>query len=215
MNILKAFSRKKDTIKPRYNNYNELPISTYHKVKEIAESDLDDITKEVKYISILYGIPEPDIWELSVIEIGNLRKQLQWLNNTDFNQKFEGGEYTINGNTYVIDKKIENVSYSQFVDFQNYYGRKNMEAEILSVFMIPKGKKYGQDYDIDKVINEIMDNVSIADYNAIVYHFFLISLGLSVNMVQYLQAERQMMMIRAKLKKKLQSLKAKTARIVG
>ena len=42
------------------------------------------------------------------------------------------------------------------------------------MFLIPQNKKYGEDYDIDEVINDIGEYLSIVDAHSIMFFFVLL-----------------------------------------
>lgn len=203
-------------IKTNIRGWNDVNIATYYKLRDLAEDiDIDEVEKEVKYIAILYNMEEQEIWNLPLTKVGELRKNIQWLNNSKLNKDFKGGGYTINNKDYYIDKKLDNFTFAQFVDFQTYYGQRDKEAELLSTVIIPKGKKYGEGYSIDEVIEEIKQYVSIEDYNSIMYYFFVLSLSLSQTTLTYLRAQRKVEIMRAKITDKLTKAKERIARIIG
>lgn len=203
-------------IKTNIRGWSDVNIATYYKLRDLAEDiDIDEVEKEVKYIAILYNMEEGDIWNLPLTKVGELRKNIQWLNSSQLNKDFKGGTYIINNKEYYIDKKLDNLTYAQFVDFQNYYGQRDREAELLSTVIIPKGKKYGEDYDLDEVIEEIKQYVSIEDYNSIMYYFFVLSLNLSNSTLTYLRAQRTVEIMRAKITQAITKAKKRAALIIG
>lgn len=79
----------------------------------------------------------------------------------------------LNGRKYDVDFKLTDVKTAQFVDFQNYTkSGKYKYEDVLSVFITPEGKKYGDDYDLKQVKNDIL-SLSIVEAVAIAKFFFL------------------------------------------
>lgn len=203
-------------IKPKIKGWEEVTIAQYYKLREIAEDEeLDNISKEVKYISEIYGISENDVWGMELSNIGELRKNIGWLNSAEFPHKQIYGTIAINGTEYVIPKNLNAMTYAQYVDFQSYYLKKDMEAELLSVFIVPKGKRYNTDYDLDQTISDIREYVSIATYKNIIYNFFRLSLHLTDNTVAFLKAQKKVRKMIAMTQQTMRKLTNKTKHICG
>lgn len=71
----------------------------------------------------------------------------------------------INGTTYEVIKDLEKITYAQFVDFQQYAKKKDI-AGMCSCFLIPKGKKYNDAYNVEKVKEDLLsaDYYIVCDY---------------------------------------------------
>lgn len=64
------------------------------------------------------------------------------------------------------------LSVAQWVDFQTY-GR-DMEghlADVLSVVLVPKGKKYNEGYDMEKLKSDLLGHMSVPDALAVCFFF--------------------------------------------
>lgn len=62
----------------------------------------------------------------------------------------------VNGREYYFDGLLGNITTAQYIDFQNYQ-KNDDEYKAFSVFIIPKGHKYNDGYDMDQVFNDILD----------------------------------------------------------
>ena len=76
--------------------------------------------------------------------------------------------------------------YKNYVDEQNYLGIENNLKNIVAIFMIPEGKKYG-DYDLDEVIDELYNNMPIADAYSVCFFFTLQLQSLTKATLYYLE----------------------------
>ena len=68
--------------------------------------------------------------------------------------------YEINGTVYEFHRNIKDLTVGQFMDYQNYSkGEKNLDtyANILTIFLIPKGCKYNEGYDLVKARRDMLD----------------------------------------------------------
>ena len=62
----------------------------------------------------------------------------------------------VNGREYYFDGLLGNITTAQYIDFQNYQKNED-EQKTFSVFIIPKGHKYNDGYDMEQVFNDILD----------------------------------------------------------
>lgn len=151
MKILKIFSNKTD--------WDDITLEKFNKLKELGpEPNICDV------IDIVYGINSKEIpyTELKKYPVSFLNKECP--------RRPIKKRYTINGNKYDACFDITKINTAQFVDFRNYsYNGGGME-NVLSVCMIPKGHKYNDGYDIDKV-KEDMLQLPITDAQTIAFFF--------------------------------------------
>lgn len=179
---LHFFKKKKDYKKPfKYNSWDDIPIDLYYKIRDIVlDEALKDIDKNIEIIALLKEVNINDITSLPIDDVTYLVKELKWINKFDFDKKKAIDKYD---NNYVI-YNLSDFTYAQFVDFQTYYqmGVDKFLPEIISTFLIPKGKKYNVDYDLDKQVNWIRTNVPITVAQNILF-FFLLRCQNSLNLM--------------------------------
>lgn len=124
--------------------YEDITVEQMLKIKELEKSD--DIETTIEILSILY---DKDITELPINEVNKLIKSV------DLTKKEKTIEehYTINDNKYDVDLRME-ISTAQYIDYTNYM-KNNDIIKLISVFLIPKGHKYNDGYNIFEVIEDI------------------------------------------------------------
>ena len=69
---------------------------------------------------------------------------------------------TLPGYRIEVMKDVTKINMAQYVDYQNFIRmplRESMD-KLLSIFLIPKGKKYNEDYDIIDLQKTIRENLS-------------------------------------------------------
>ena len=111
--------------------------------------------------------------------------------------------YKINGTEYVLTTNLQEMTVAQYIDYQVYI--KNPQQymqEMLTVFLIPKGKKYNEDYDV-AVAAQDMGDLPIEDAYGI--SFFLTTLLHSLTRVTTSSALKKML-------KELKKVKDETKR---
>lgn len=196
-------------IKLKKTAWSQVTLSDEKKIREIIKDDsLSDVEKDIALLSILCEVPESDIWNLELDNVRELRNEMLWVN-TDFDYpkkpKFKSIKFG-NWDCYVL-QDLQKMTYAQFVDFQTYIADlENKKAEILSVFFIPKGHKYGDGYDIYQLQRDIADNVSALEYSS-VFFFFLRKYRASLNRTAIYSAS--MIKARAMIMRKRNPLRKK------
>lgn len=189
------------------NSWDEININDYIQIIGIIKDDeLDELEMNNYLLSVLSGLNIKEIRSLSIIEYTNCLKALEFLKKEPSNKIKK--QYIINGKKYNSVLKLNKVSTGQYIDLQNlskdYESTIENMSKILSIFLIPDGKKYG-DYDIDEVINDIENHFNIRDAVSLTFFFSLLNQRLSVASLLYLDLMKKR--AEKKLKKKLKKKK--------
>ena len=198
-------------IKIKYKSWDEVPIKLYREISEICQRDCEPLDKNIALISLLSGTLEDDIWSLRMDEVEPLFQEIQWLWNFKFNKNWHGKKIKINGHSYTISVDLQDFTISQYIDFQNLWPRlkENDEAysQILATFIVPEGKKYNKDYDLQETIREIDSFLPITKANSVL-HFFLISLARSIRATEICYTQLMKIMTwKAKTKEEKEKIK--------
>lgn len=163
-------------MKLKYKNWNDISVNTFKRLRDIKtdiHSDIDALEANISLLSILCDCSEDEISGLSTSNFSKLLQQTDFLKSLpkiDIKDK-----YVINGKKYELFLTMQEMNVAQYIDFQTYFKDKDKYFnELLSVFLIPKGKKYNEGYNIAEVINDIGEHLSILDANSIMF-FFVIS----------------------------------------
>lgn len=149
-------------IELKYHSYDELPLNKYLEVREILNNadEEDKFTTEIELISILCGITVDELMEKNVQELQGITNKCAFLAEPVIaSDKID--KVVVNGTEYVVCTNLKDFSVAQYVDFQNYPKDEQHMAENLSTFVVPKGKKYGEDYDIAETIKDFNEHMSI------------------------------------------------------
>lgn len=143
-------------------NYAKLPIGKYLQLCAI-DPTLPDIDRQVEMVSILTDIPVDDLLNMPVPEYSALAGCTAFLGEEPPQpQERIMKEYRLGGLTLIPVTDIRKMTTAQFIDFQTYIQVPDKhDIDILSVFLIPKGCKYNDGYDIMDVQAAIRDNLSL------------------------------------------------------
>ena len=128
-------------------------------------------------MSILTGIGEDEILDLPIQEFKVMTSRMGFLERdlptevTRLEESYRIGRFDL---VPVID--MRKISTAQYIDFQSFHqaGFEEHFVEILSCILIPKGRKYNQDYDIIEVQDAIRRDLNVHD-GASIYAFFMFS----------------------------------------
>lgn len=175
-------------IKLEKNSWKKITLGDYERIGKInaREGDSDE-QKQIAIISVLNGVDEDEIWNLTPYEVNLLRSQMLFMVKLEASQKGGPKKLKINNEDYTINYNVGKMTYAQFVDFNTYY-QQNLKsdeglAKVLSTLIIPKGKKYNDGYDVAEVVNLLHNHLNVQDAVDILF-FFLLALNLSEEISQ-------------------------------
>ena len=156
-------------------NYRDLPIGMYLDICEIdRRSDIEELHKQVTILSLLSGKSEDEVYDLPIGEYKEMVRKSHFLF-----KEYEGEVLT--AKTYICGEWVlaptsdyRKITAAQYIDFQTFAkdAEKNI-VEILSTMLIPKGKKYNQDYDVIELQKALREHLSVADALSLLAFFFV------------------------------------------
>ena len=158
-------------------NYNELSIGKYMDICNLCRDEyMEEIDRQVAIISILTDRTDEEILNLPIVEYTELVKKSRFLEegtssaHARISKNYLVGEFEL-----IPATDINKITTAQYIDFQTFSKRgEDSIVELLSCFLIPKGKKYCQDYDVIQVQKAIHDYLSVSNVMSL-SAFFLLS----------------------------------------
>lgn len=155
-------------------NYADLPVGKYLDILRANEGDADELDKQVATIAILADVPEQDILNLPLPEYSALAAKADFLRHTDKGSHAVAKSYTLGGLRLVPVADAGRITAGQFIDFQTFTkdGLEKHLPEILSCFLVPDGKTYGNGYSIPDVQDAIRQYLSVTDALSLLAFFF-------------------------------------------
>lgn len=148
------------------NNYKDLSIGKYQEiVKLFRDESMDDMDRQVSIMAILADTTEDVLLNLPLVEFSQMSAQTRFLNEpSPENHNRIADQYCFDGWTLIPSKDFSKVTTAQYIDFQNFCkGGEDKTVEILSVFLVPKGKTYNTGYDIVALQRSIREHLSVSD----------------------------------------------------
>lgn len=126
----------------------------YRTLLDIREAaNIEDENERV--YAIMEAVFGEDVLDLPLKEFTEKCKEIEFLQKpipNDLHVK----NIKVNGREYYFDGLLGNITTAQYIDFQNYQKNED-EQKTFSVFIIPKGHKYNDGYDMEQVFNDILD----------------------------------------------------------
>jgi hypothetical protein len=176
-------------------SFDKLTIGTFLEIQEVQKKEgVEDIDKHISILSLLTGASEDDILRLPLPEFTELSAKARFLTAEGFRQRQVAKKYIVGEWELVPVLDYRKLVTAQYIDFQSLGG--DMDAhmvELLSVILVPKGKRYNEDYDILEVQRAIREDMSVTD-GVTICAFFLISLEKSIkDMLNYSREEAEKM----------------------
>ena len=132
-------------------DWKDIKYRTLLDIREAA--NIEDENERV--FAIMEAVFGEDVLDLPLKDFNEKCKELQFLQKeipNDLHVKV----IKVNGREYYFDGLLGKITTAQYIDFQNYQ-KNNDEQKVFSVFIIPKGHKYNDGYDMEQVFNDILD----------------------------------------------------------
>lgn len=172
----------------KVNSWKDISIAKFREIVSIAkEEELSEQEKDIKLLAIVNGITEDDVWNTQISEMSQLKDNLKFLNEAPKAEDKKFSTYTINEKEYDIITDMNKFTYGQYIDFQTHYQDNDNISKVLSVILVPQGKKYGDGYDLVELMTEIDNNVNIIDAKSICFFFVKSLQNLIKSTLDYLE----------------------------
>lgn len=198
--------------------WSEITIADYKQINEITSRELDsDLEKSVAYLAVLMNEDEDKLWSLTLPELNALLEQTKWLNSEFTFNKHPFKHIVINGEKYDVMVDIMKFTVAQYADFQIYWDHRTdpeWMAKLMTVFVIPRGKKYNDGYDAAALAETLENNLSITDFNSICFFFLLDLLNLTRGIALYSTWLTRKMRKNPKMKDNIETLQTLTKHII-
>ena len=132
-------------------DWKDIKYRTLLDIREAA--NIEDENERV--FAIMEAVFGEDVLDLPLKDFNEKCKELQFLQK-EIPNDLHVKDIKVNGREYYFDGLLGKITTAQYIDFQNYQ-KNNDEYKTFSVFIIPKGHKYNDGYDMEQVFNDILD----------------------------------------------------------
>ena len=181
--------------------WKDINIKTFKKINEIVkDTNLTDVEKEISLISIIFNLDEDDLYDMDLKTLKTYSDKIAFIEEfqPDYGKcpKIERiGDIEIS-----VDYNLSHFTVAQYIDFMaNIQSKERDTARLLACILIPKGKKYNTDYDLEAFINQIEINLNIYDAESMLFFYIIESLRL-------LKRSHKVLMMKAMAKKMIKKM---------
>ena len=161
-------------------SWKDINLKQYKKILDITKRELDsDLEKNIAVLSVLTSIPEDKIYDMNLQEVQDGLRQISWL--TEEKYKYNPNlrnlkKIVIDGEEYEIKPNINNFTVAQYLDFQHFWEkREEYMGNLLAVFIVPRGKKYNEGYDVIELADRLEEVLNLDYWNNICFFFLMTS----------------------------------------
>ena len=144
-------------------SYDKLPLCKWFEINDILVSEDADIDKQTDIICVLGDYDRDYVEGLRLDEYAKLVQKTKFI--------IEQPKVSLPEETYTLGEfKLEpmlnakDMNVAQYTDYSTYLQLDDMQERmigLISVFLIPKGKKYNDGYSIDKVKELILTELTV------------------------------------------------------
>lgn len=144
-------------------SYDKLPLYKWFEINEILTSEDSDIDKQVDMICVLGDYERDYVEGLKLEDYSRLVQKTRFiltLPKTEMPEKF----YTLGEFRLEPMLNARDMNVAQYTDYSTYLQLENMQERmigLISVFLIPKGKKYNDGYSVDRVKELILTELTV------------------------------------------------------
>jgi hypothetical protein len=176
------------------NSWDKVTIGKYQEIKAIVETVKDENEARTQLLSCITDIEIEDLLDMPLVRYNHLLQNISFIYE-EIPKTMVATKYVLGGVTFDVMLNMEKMITAQFIDYQNYIKDVNANlVPLLSIFLIPKGKKYNDGYDIVKMQQIIRDNLCIVDAAALTAFFLKWYESLLKVTVSYLTKKMKKMM---------------------
>ena len=180
-------------MKLKYKSPGDLPLAKYLKTLEIFnDTSLSDLDKNVEILAIYADTTVDSILKLRPDEVGaHIAEMSEAISSYKPSNSKRPKKIKINDQVYTINYNVGKLNMAQYIDFQQIIVKKNYLENLpalLSIFIIPKGHKYNDDYDILELRKVLENNMTLDEALSIVFFSKMKSTNLIKTKLLYYKA---------------------------
>ena len=165
----------------KIDGWDKVTLGLFQRMTEIGARE-DEIERVVGFVGLFNGMKEEDVLALPLDKFKAYIADMGWMN-TPPEPAMPREDYVINGKEYKLTMNFHKLTTAQYIDFQSY-SKSEDYSQMLSVFLIPKGKKYGDEYDVFEVQQD-MKTMPVQEVLGLMGFFIILYRSWSVALLKY------------------------------
>ena len=139
--------------------WEDVTVRDFIRIREIDELQMaSPEEKDMRVAALLAGISYEELEQLPLRDVREIMDSLSFLFEQPGRAKARR-KYEVNGRVYELFKDPSEMTVAQYIDYEaiGREGFSKMPAELLSVFLIPRGHQYNDGYDKEQQIEDMLD----------------------------------------------------------
>lgn len=147
-----------------YNSWDKLPIGKLNDVNNIINNnELTEDDKIIKLGALINNMDYEDFINLNIEDAQKIISQIKFLYEAPKNNKLVKN-LNLDGINCKVIQDVSEITTAQFIDYNTLISNKEVSIpEILSIFIIPEGHKYSDNYNKEEIVNLISKYVSVEE----------------------------------------------------
>lgn len=150
------------------NKWSDVTVGEFKRLLEVSD---DDAERVFEIVSILSGESLDQTLDRPIEEVRRDVEALDFLKEKPKIRRVRD-RYELGGTVYILQASPQDITTAQYIDFTNEKKDVGHISEMLSIFLVPKGHRYGDGYDFRKVQQDIDRYMSYEDANSVSAFFF-------------------------------------------
>ena len=199
-------------------SYARLPIGLYLDIVEVSRQDADEFDKQVRILSMLAGTTEAAILALPVPTYKEYVTAAAFLGHPCKEGRI-ASSYKLGDFVLVPTTDIAKLTAAQYIDFQTLSREgESKTVELCSVFLVPKGHKYNEGYDIADVQRAIRENLTVQDVISLAAFFlrrYVASIRSSLTYCKRILRRTRDPKLRTELEERMKETEKEAARLLS
>lgn len=161
-------------------SYSQLPLGLFLDIRALQEDEaLDPIDLRVAVVAALTGKTEREILDAPIAESSEWFAAASFLEHDADVPKRIADAYHLGEWELIPTTDLRKITTAQYIDFQAFApGGEKTLPQLLSVFLVPKGRVYNDGYDVAAVQQAIRDQLCVSDVLALSAFFLTKYAGL-------------------------------------
>lgn len=156
-------------------SYEKLTIGKYRELLNLDKSS-DEMENLLGILSVLSDEPVDTLLRMPINDFKDMVAKSAFLKDRPKISERCPSSITIKGVKYNVENDVKKMNVGQYIDYKQYFKDeedliKNLHY-IMTIFIIPSGKKYGEGYNVDELAETINDNLSVTTAIGISNFFF-------------------------------------------
>lgn len=150
-----------------------MPVGTYLLLMEIVEDkSIDEELRNVEVVSLLSGRSSDELMSIPFADYRMVANMCDFLNHQPKIQRPKK-RYKLGDFDCCVELRPEKLTTAQYIDFKELASRASDQlVTFLSIFIVPRGKKYNEGYDMRELHEAIREYLPITEAQSIVAFFF-------------------------------------------